>query len=78
MGHISWYFEHRHCVKSVRLQSFYGPYFFSVNLRIQFECRKIWTRKNSEFAHFLRSALNTSENRILSCPDTSAYGSKQG
>ena len=41
-----------------------GPYFpafglnteiYGVNLRIQSKCRKIWTRKNSVFAQFLRS-----------------------
>ena len=37
-----------HCVKSVRILSFSGPYFpaFGLNiLRIQSECGKIWTRK---------------------------------
>ena len=28
---------------------------YGVNLRIQFECRKRQTRKNSAFGHFLRS-----------------------
>ena len=28
---------------------------YSVSLRIQFECRKIQTRKNSVFGHFSRS-----------------------
>ena len=41
-----------------------GPYFltfglntgrYGVSLRIQFECVKIWTRKNSVFRHFSRS-----------------------
>ena len=44
---------------------FSGPYFpvfglnteiYSVNLRIQSEYRKIWTRKNSVYGHFSRSA----------------------
>ena len=43
-----------YCVKSVRIRSFSGPYFlafglnterYSVSLRIQFECKKIRTRK---------------------------------
>ena len=42
-----------HCVKSVRIWSYSGPYFpafrlnterYEVSLRIQFECGKIWTR----------------------------------
>ena len=39
-----------HCVKSVQIWSFYG-----VNLCIQSEYRKIWTRENSVFGHFSRS-----------------------
>ena len=44
-----------HCVKSVRIRSFPGPYFpvfgmiterYGVSLRIQLECWKIRTRKN--------------------------------
>ena len=44
---------------------FSGPYFpafglneerYSVSLRIQSECAKIWTRKNSVVGHFSRSA----------------------
>ena len=44
----------QHCVKSVRIQNFSGLYFpafglnterYSVSLRIQSECWKIWTRK---------------------------------
>ena len=43
---------------------FFGPYFpvfelnteiYEVNLRIQSECRKIWTRKNSIYGHFSHS-----------------------
>ena len=43
-----------HCVKSVRIRSYSGPYFpafgvnterYGVSLRIQSECGKIWTRK---------------------------------
>ena len=50
-----------HCVKSVQIQVFSGPYFplfgpnveiYSVNLRIQSEYRKILTRKNSVFGYF--------------------------
>ena len=43
-----------HCVKSVRILEFLGPYFpvfgmntdiYEVNLRIQSGCAKVWTRK---------------------------------
>ena len=43
-----------HCVKSVCIRSYSGPYFpafgvnterYGVSLRIQSECGKIWTRK---------------------------------
>ena len=51
-----------HCVKSVQIRSFSGPYFpaFGLNTEgvspsIQSECRKISTRKNSVFGHFSRS-----------------------
>ena len=33
---------------------------YSVNLCIQSESGKIWTRKNSEYAHILRSVRQTS------------------
>ena len=42
------------CVKSVQIS-----FFWSVFSCIQFECRKIWTRKNSVFGHFSRRALLT-------------------
>ena len=50
-----------HCVKSVQIQSFFWsvlPVFelnmeiYSVNLRIQSECEKIRTRKNSASGRF--------------------------
>ena len=58
----------RHCVKSVRIRSFSGPYFpvfgpnkerYSVSLRIQSERRKILTRKtpNTDTFHAMRGAL---------------------
>ena len=56
----------RHCVKSVRIRRFSGPYFpvfglnteiYGVNLRIQSEYRKIRTKKNSVFGHFSRSEV---------------------
>ena len=46
-------FRGSHCVKSVRIRSYSGPYFpafglnterYSVSLRTQSECGKIWTR----------------------------------
>ena len=52
------------CVKSVQIRSFFSPYFpvfelkterYSVSLRIQSECGKIRTRKNSIFGNFSRS-----------------------
>ena len=55
----------KHCVKSVQIRSFSGPYFpplgldmerYGVSLRIQSECGKIRTRKNSVFRHFSRGA----------------------
>ena len=53
-----------HCAKSVQIRVFSGPYFpafglkterYSVSLRIQSECRKIRTRKNSVSGHFSSS-----------------------
>ena len=52
-GHI----QHPHCVKSVSIWSFSGPYFpafelntekYYVSLRIQSKCGKMWTRKTSQ------------------------------
>ena len=46
-------FSQKHCVKSVRIRSYSGPYFpafainterYFVSLRINSECGKIWTR----------------------------------
>ena len=54
-----------HCVKSVQIRSFCGPYFPAFGLHtegvspsIQSECRKIRTRKNSVFGHFSRSGFS--------------------
>ena len=49
-----------HCVKSVQIRSFFWSLFFRIrpeykSLRIQPECGKIRTRKNSVFGHFSRS-----------------------
>ena len=50
-----------HCVKSVQIRSFFWFVFspilteYGVSRRIQSECGKIRTRKNSVFEHFLRS-----------------------
>ena len=50
-----------HCTKSVRIRSYSGPHFpafglnterFSVSLRIQSECGKIWTRKTPNTGTF--------------------------
>ena len=65
-----------HCVKSVQIRSFSGPYFpaFGLNtercrvsLHIQSEWGKIWTRKKSVFGHFSRSVreMNCSLNQLV-------------
>ena len=55
----------RHCMKSVQIRDFSGPFFltfglnterYSVSLHIQSQCGKIRIRKNSVFGHFSRSA----------------------
>ena len=61
----SWYCQ---CVKRVRIRSYSSPHFprifphsdwiRRVSLRIQSECGKIRTRKNSVFGHFSRSECN--------------------
>ena len=67
-----------HCVKHVCIRSYSGPYFpafelnteiYSVNLRIQSECWKIRTRKNSVFGYFSHSASSWSwiSIRIVIC-----------
>ena len=58
-----------HCMKSVQIQSYFWFVFSRIrteylllNLRIQSQYRKIWTRNNSLFGHFPRSVcdqLNT-------------------
>ena len=69
--------KEQHCVKSVQMRSFSGPYFpvlglnmeiYSVNLRIQPEYGKIRTRKNSVFGHFSRSAMFLIQPKILKQP----------
>ena len=55
-----------HCVERVHIRSYSGSYFptyglnierYSLSLHIQSECRKIRTRNNLEYGHFLRSAF---------------------
>ena len=50
-----------HCLKSVCIRSYSGPYFpplglnkqrYSVSFRIQSECEKIWTRKTPNTGTF--------------------------
>ena len=45
-----------HCVKSIRIRNFSGPYFsafrYSVSLRIQSKCGKIRTRKTAKMDTF--------------------------
>ena len=48
-----------HCVKSVQIRSF----FWSVFSRIQSECGKIRTRKNSVFGHAVYDSRNVSKSR---------------
>ena len=57
-----------YCLKSVCIPSFFGPCYpavglnteiYGVFLRIQSGCGKMWTRKNSEYGHFLLSVLLT-------------------
>ena len=59
--------KRQHCVKSVQIRSFSGPYFpvfglntqiYSINFRIESEYEKIRTRKSSIFGHFSCSARN--------------------
>ena len=50
-----WKFSlHIHCVKSVRIRSFSGPYFasFELNTETYSECGKIRTRKGPNMAFF--------------------------
>ena len=63
-----------HCVKSVRIRSFSGPYFpafglskkkYSISLRIQSECWKIRTRKTPN-ADTFHAVLIGSEDFIIS------------
>ena len=57
-----------HCVKSVCIQSFSGPYFpafglnterYTASSHIQSECWKIWTRKtlNTDTLHAVEGAI---------------------
>ena len=56
-----------HCLKSVRILSFFGPYFpalglnkgrYGVSLRIQSEMLENTDQKNSEYGNFSRSEAN--------------------
>ena len=62
-----------HCMKSVRIQRFSGLYFpafglnterYSVYLRIQSECEKIWTRKTPNAVLFMQWQLKNSCEKI--------------
>ena len=61
-------YDTKHCVKSVQIRIFSGPYFpafvvnmerYEVSLRIQSECWKIQTMKNFVSGHF-----SCSENHV--------------
>ena len=47
-----------HCVKSVRIRSFSGPFFFAFGLNAySVRMRENTDQKNSKYGHFLSSAL---------------------
>ena len=59
-----------HCIKSVRIRSYSGPYFpafgltterYEVSLHIQFECWKMWTRitPNTDTFYAVHKGLQT-------------------
>ena len=65
--------EKEHCVKSVRIRSFSGPYFpafglnterYGVSLRIQSECGKIRTKKtpNTDTFHAMENKNRKEQN----------------
>ena len=71
-AHACLIFCNSHCMKSVQIRSFFWSVFshirteygeiqsisrHSTSFRIQSECEKIWTRKNSIFVHLSRSVL---------------------
>ena len=67
MSELKW--SHNHCVESVHIRSFSGPYFptfglntvrYGVSLRIQPEYGEIWTRKtpNTETFHAVNILRN--------------------
>ena len=81
--------KHAHCVKSVQMRSFCGPYFpvfglnteiYCVNLCIQLEVWKIWTRKNSVFGHFPYSGIDKNPQtwRPQKSPNFLTFCSRQG
>ena len=60
-------FGMQHCVKSIRIQSFSGPYFlvfglhterYSVSLRMQSKCEKIRTKKTPNTVTFHAMQIN--------------------
>ena len=53
--HVNIIFASLHCVKSVQIRSLFWSKYFEVSLRIQSECGKIRTRKNSVFRHISHS-----------------------
>ena len=65
--------KNRHCVKSAPILSFFWYVFsriqterYEISLRIQSECGKIRTRKNSVFGHFSRSEITIFAKRSIS------------
>ena len=53
-----------HCVKSVQIQCFFWSV-FSVSVRIQSECGKMRTRKNSAFGHFSHCVLSGVSRKVV-------------
>ena len=74
-SNLCYYFP-MHCVKSVQIWIFFWSV-FSVSLRIQSECGKIRTRKNSVFGHFPRSDDSSTTNQILHVSNLIFFFSKK-
>ena len=66
----------KHCMKSVSIQSFSGPHFYTfglnmeryyISLRIQSKCRKIRTRKtlSTDTFHAVKILLTDSHDNVL-------------
>ena len=56
--------HYHHCVKWVQIRSFFSSVFSGIRTKIQSECGKIRTRKNSVFGHFSSSAWCITRNTL--------------